>query len=577
MRDRQVVAQAASELRPHWPKLAAIALLELLAMPLTLLNPLPLKLVVDSVVGSRPPPGPVAALLQERTQVLLFAVTLQVALVLASQLHATLGYAYTVRTGESIILALRARLFGHVQRLSVAFHDSRGVTDTLYRIQYDTPAIQNISIYGVLPVVTALLTLVSMIYVTASLNWHLAIVALTIIPAMVILTQIYRKRVTPWYQDLKALESGAFGVVQEVLSAVRVVKAYGREEIERTRFEEASQQTIRKQVRISIYDGMFNGSIGLTTAIGMAACLFIGTKSVLAGTMSLGDLILILGYLTQLYGPLTQITTQLGTIQSSMVSLHRVYETLATTPDVVEHASPRRMARARGTVEFESVSFWYDPRQPILSNISLTVPDGTRLGIAGRTGAGKTTFISLLTRFYDPRRGRILLDGIDIRELHLADLRSQFSIVLQEPVLFSTSIRENIRYARPDATEQDVVDAAVAANAHDFILAQPDGYGTEVGNRGQRLSGGERQRIALARAFLKDAPILILDEPTSSVDVHTEATIMNAMERLMAGRTTLMIAHRLTTLDSCDAIIELSHGRIAAARTPQGQALSIGG
>jgi ATP-binding cassette subfamily B protein len=274
---------------------------------------------------------------------------------------------------------------------------------------------------------------------------------------------------------------------------------------------------------------------------------------------------MVMTYLSQLYGPLETISQKVGDVQSSLASAERAFELLDESPDVKEKPHARRIARARGAIEFRDVSFAYNGDGTVLHDVSFEVSPGTRLGVIGRTGAGKTTLMSLITRFYDPTAGKILLDGADLRDYKLADLRNQFGIVLQEPVLFSTSIAENIAYARPGARIRDVVAAAEAANAHEFVCDLPEGYGTIVGERGMRLSGGERQRIALARAFLKDAPILILDEPTSSVDTQTEAVIMDAIERLMERRTSLMIAHRLSSLRICDARLEIESGRIVGA------------
>jgi len=321
---------------------------------------------------------------------------------------------------------------------------------------------------------------------------------------------------------------------------------------------------VRAKISLSVVAVRFNNKVGATIGLGMGTVLFVETRHVLAGTMTLGELVLVVGYLQQLYDPLKTASKKVGSLQSSLASAERVYSLLDEAPDFVDPPGARPLVRAAGAVAFRNVSFAYEPAHGVLDDVSFEVAPGTRLGIAGTTGAGKTTLVSLLTRFYDPTSGQILLDGVDLREYRLADLRNQFAIVLQEPVLFSTTIAENIAYARPGAEDADVVAAAQAADAHDFICALPEGYGTPVGEHGVRLSGGERQRIALARAFLKDAPILILDEPTSSVDVRTEAQILQAMERLMTGRTAFMIAHRASTLEICDARLDLEHGRVVA-------------
>jgi ATP-binding cassette subfamily B protein len=306
--------------------------------------------------------------------------------------------------------------------------------------------------------------------------------------------------------------------------------------------------------------------------MGTAAALFLGVHHVQSGVLSLGELLMVMAYLGMLYEPLQTLSKKVIDVQSGLASAERAFALLDQVPEVAEVPHARPLARARGAIEMRGVSFGYGEGQEVLCGVSFVVEPGARVGMQGVTGSGKTTLVSLLTRFYDPTSGAILLDGMDIREYRLRDLRNQFSIVLQEPVLFSTSIADNIAYARPGARSRDVIAAADAANAHEFIRELPDGYDTVVGERGMRLSGGERQRIALARAFLKDAPILILDEPTSSVDTKTETAIMEASERLMQGRTSLMIAHRLSTLEHCDARFEIEYGKLLR---PTGARLSV--
>ena len=304
--------------------------------------------------------------------------------------------------------------------------------------------------------------------------------------------------------------------------------------------------------------------VGLLAAIGTAVVLFVGMRHVQTGVLTLGELLLIMGYIAQLYDPLKTLSRKTVGLQSKLASAERVFSLLDDMPEVVEKPGARPLARSRGHVEFDRVTFGYGDGRWALEGVSFEIPPGARVGIAGPTGAGKTTLVNLLLRFYDPSQGAIRLDGMDLREARLVDLRRQFAMVLQDPILFSTSVSENLAYGRPEASREEIVAAARAANAHEFILALPQGYDTLVGDRGMMLSGGERQRISLARAFLKDAPILILDEPTSSVDLGTEALIMEALERLTRGRTTLMIAHRLSTLSLCDIRLELERGRVVA-------------
>ena len=561
--DRALFGRVLRQARAYWPHIGAICLLDLLAAPLTLLGPIPLKIAVDSVLGSSPPPGFIRWLpVSGAGGLLVLVAVLQVLVVVASQVQSMLAYVLRTYTSERLTLGFRARLFHHVQRLSLSFHDDRGAADSIYRIQNDATAIQTMTVNGLIPFVASTLTVVGAIYVTIRLDWQLALVALAVSPFLVLLSRAYRGRMRSQYRHMKERESDALKVVQEVLSAVRVVKAFGREDNEEERLVRRSQEGLRARLAVAMSEGAFGLLVSTITATGAAVVLFLGVRHVQSGTLKLGELLMIVAYQAQLYSPLKSISKKVGTLQSSLASAQRAFELLDVGPDVTERPDARPLRRARGAVEFRNVSFAYDGDNPVLHDVSFAVSPGTRVGIAGPTGAGKTTLISLLARLYDPTEGEILVDGVDLRDYRVADLRGQFGIVLQEPVLFSTSVAENISYARPEAGFEDIVAAARAANAHHFIEGLPDGYDTRVGDRGMRLSGGERQRIALARAFLKDAPILILDEPTSSVDVHTEAAIVSAMERLMAGRTTFMIAHRLSTLDRCDVLLRVADGRI---------------
>ncbi len=564
--DLTVMRRLFRQARPYWPHIGAIFLIQLLAIPLALLMPVPLKIAVDSVAGSDPLPGFLEPLVPDAITasslwLLVFAAALQVLIVLMAELRGLCEYMLSTRTGEGLTLAFRARVFRHVQRLSLLFHDMRGTADSTYRVQYDAPSIQWFMVHGFIPAVSAVVMLGSMIYVTARINGELALVALAISPLLFFAARFYNRRMRPRYTAVKELESNALKVVQEVLSAVRVVKAFGREDSEHERFLKTSNEGVHARVRLAFAEGLFGLLVSLTVAVGTALVLFVGIRNVQAGALSVGELLIVLAYLTRLYGRLEGLTGMVKSLQFYLASAQRVFEVLDELPDVAERPNARPLRRAMGAIEFRDVGFGYDPGARVLQDVAFAVDPGTRLGIAGPTGAGKTTLASLLSRFYDPQAGAILLDGVDLRDYKLADLRNQFAIVLQEPVLFSTSISENIAYARPGAGEDQIVAAAKAANAHDFIVGLPEGYGTLVGERGMRLSGGERQRISLARAFLKDAPILILDEPTSSVDTKTEAGIMETMGRLMEGRTTLMIAHRLSTLEHCDKLLVIEEGR----------------
>jgi ATP-binding cassette subfamily B protein len=568
--------------RPCWPHIAGIFVLDLLATPLGLLAPLPLKIAVDSAIDGRPLPPLLAWVLPEafaasRGGAVAVAAILLVALAVLRQLQNLASSLLRAYTGERLVLAFRARLFGHVQRLSLAYHDMSGTADSTYRIQYDAASIQYVPIDGLIPFITAGFTLLAMLWITLSIDWQLALVALTVAPLLYVVSQRWRGRMRIQTRQVKQLESQALGVVQETLSALRVVKAFGREEYEERRYRDSSAHGMRARVRLGLVEGAFDLSVGLITAVGAAAALWVGVQHVQTGVLTTGELLLVMAYLSQLYEPLRTIGKKSGSLQGYLSSAERAFALLDRTPDVVERPDARPLARAGGAIAFRQVSFAYERGTPILNDVSFDVPAGARVGIAGRTGAGKTTILSLLTRFYDPDSGQILLDGVDLRDYKVADLRNQFAIVLQDPVLFSTSIAENIAYARPDASREAIVQAATLADAHDFVVRLPDGYETRVGERGMRLSGGERQRISLARAFLKDAPMLLLDEPTSSVDLTTESTIIGAIERLMRGRTTFIVAHRLSTLSNCEIRLDVKDGRVVTPRPDGGVLVGAGG
>ena len=560
------------ESRAFWPHIGALFILSVLAAPLTLLTPLPLKVVVDSILGAQPLPGWLLAVLPdgvERTGMaaLLAVAVFLVVLALIKQLLDLVFNVLRSYAGEKLVLAFRAKLFRHSQRLSLSYHDTVGTSDSTYRIQYDAPTIQWVTIDAFIPLLSSLLTLVAMIAVMARINGQLALVALTIAPILYGISQVYARRLKLRWREAKDLESATLSIVQEVLSSVRVVKAFAQEDREEQRYVTHARRNLREQIRLSLVSGSFGLVVAVCLAVGTAAVLFLGARQVQAGRMSLGDLILVMSYLAMLYTPLQTVSKSAASLQASLVSAERVFELLDQAPEVLERPNARPISRARGEVAFENVSFAYNPERPALQGITFAVPAGARVGIAGTTGAGKSTLVSLLLRLYDPASGRILLDGTDLREFSVRDLRNQFAIVLQDTLLFSCSLAENIAYARPEASEKEIIAAAQAANAHDFITRLPEGYKTEAGERGVQLSGGERQRISLARAFLKDAPILILDEPTSAVDTKTETMIMDAMKRLMHGRTTFMIAHRLSTLDVCDVRLQLEHGKLVACTT----------
>ncbi len=556
------------EVRGYGWHVAAIVALQLLATPLALLNPLPLRIAVDSVIGDRPLPDFVAPFVPgwvaaSDTAILIFSAALLLVVMLATYGQGVGIWVLQTWTGESVVQRFRAKLFDRLQYAALDYHDRKGTADSLYRVQYDAVAPQGAIVNGVIPLVSSLFVIFGMIAVTATIDWRLALIALAICPALFLLTTAFGRSLRESWLKLKTEESNAMGVAQEVLGAIRVVKAFGREPSENERFVRHLGLAVREYMRLARMHGAFDLSVGMVIGVGTAAILVIGVGSVKSGAMTLGELLLVMGYVAQIYRPLETISKKLTDLQASIACAERAFALLDDAPSVAERADARPLARARGEIEFDRVSFGYGAT-PVLREVTFRAPAGAKIGVFGASGAGKSTLVALLNRFYDPTAGRILVDGVDSRDWRIADLRHQFALVPQDTVLFSTTIGENILYGRPDATEDEVIAAARGANVHDFIAALPEGYGTPVGERGLRLSGGQRQRIALARAFLKDAPILVLDEPTSAVDPRSEAAILDALDRLMRGRTSFIIAHRDTMLAGCDLWVQIADGRIVA-------------
>ena len=553
--------------RNFWPHITALFLIQLLVIPLALMRPLALKILIDCGFGQVAVPGYISFLFPQNFQfdfktIVFIAALLIILVALIENIIAVFAWVFETFTGEKMVLKFRTVVFNHIQRLSLAYHDSKGISDSIYRMQWDTIGVRTFLLDNISPLIQSVITLLSMIIVMFFIQWQLAIIALCVIPPLFILTRLSTKLLNRTWTQVKEDESMAMSVVHEVLSSLRIVKAFGQENNENTRFVKQSDKALKGQMKVAWSGAIFNFLVAMVFATGTALFIYFGALYVQSGKMTLGDLTLVITYLGMIFGPLQSISKNLNNTQSSITSLKRVYALLDQEKEVKETSHSIHLTRANGSFKFSDVSFSYKEDKPVLQHVSFEISAGDRVGIMGSTGSGKSTLISLLMRFYDTTGGAILIDGNDIRNFKLADYRDQFSIVLQEPVLFSTTIRENIIYGKPDATEKEIIDAAKAANAHEFIIKCIDGYESQVGERGMQLSGGERQRISIARAFIKNAPVLILDEPTSSVDIKTEALIMEAMERLMKGRTTFMITHRLDTLSSCNVILHLQEGRV---------------
>jgi ATP-binding cassette subfamily B protein/subfamily B ATP-binding cassette protein MsbA len=548
--------------RPH-RRLAGVSISLVAIGSLTaLLSPWPLAIMIDTVLGNKPLPsllGPIAGL--GRYELLALAVGAGLLLTGLEHGLAVVDNYVNTKLDQSMVLDLRSDMFWHAQRLSLAFHDRTRTGQLMFEINNQAGAVGSIAV-AIPPLLQSVVTIVGMFVILLRLDPELALLSLMVVPPIYLSAGYYARRIQPRVVDVRHLESMSLTIVHEAMTMMRVIVAFGREGYEWRRFRKQGEQAVAARVNLTVRQTMFSLVVTMTTAIGTSLVLGVGAYHVIHRDLTAGELLVVMGYVAALYKPLEQISNTVSGLQEQFITLRGALNLLDTDPEIHERPDAATVARARGHVTVENVSFSYAARRGTLADVSFDAPPGTRVAVVGPTGAGKSTLLSLIPRFYDAEQGRILLDGVDVRHLTLKSLRAQVSMVWQEPLLFSATLGDNIRYGRLDATEDDIVRAAKAANAHDFISRLPHGYGTLIGERGARLSGGERQRVSVARAFLRDAPILILDEPTSSIDSQTEAVILEAVERLMEGRTTFMVAHRLSTIVNADLILVLNHGRV---------------
>jgi ATP-binding cassette subfamily B protein/subfamily B ATP-binding cassette protein MsbA len=533
---------------------------------LELAKPWPLKVVIDNVLGRHPLHWPFVGGLG--TEALLLAACLALVLVYAllGLLGVTSNYT-TISVGQRLVNDFRSELYQHLQRLSLAFHSRRQVGDLLYRLTADTFAIQTLTMNGFFPVLTSLVLLGGMLGVMLRMDWVLTLVALAIVPALLLAIAAMSRRITSLATESRTKESALWAVAQRTIGAIRVIQAFTTEEDEHRRFVATSRDSLAANLRLYTFQTGYSALVNVLIAGGTAIVLWFGATHVLRGELTVGQVLVFSSYLASLYAPINSLTQTYGLVQGARVGAERVFEILETAPDLVD--GPRALARGevRGAVTFEDVQFGYEPSRLVLKGVSFHAPAGSLVAVVGATGAGKTTLVSLVPRFYDPSAGRVLLDGADVREFRLKPLRQQVAMVLQAPLVFPTTVRENIAYGQPDATAGDIRRAAALAQLDDFLARLPDGLDTVVGESGATLSAGEQLRITIARAILRDAPILILDEPTSALDATTEALVMQGLERLMEGRTTFVIAHRLSTVRRADVILVLDDGRIVEQGT----------
>jgi ATP-binding cassette, subfamily B, bacterial len=554
-------------LRPYRKFAIISVVLTIVLAVVALAEPWPLAFVVDSIIGDKPLPEWLPAIFGTGTGgLIMLAVLATLLLTLLSGGLTVLNEYLQTTVDQRMVLDFRSEMFEHAQKLSLAFHDNERKGVLMYRINNQAAALGQI-IVSLPSLLLSVLTIVGMAYITFRINPLLALLAMGITPFIAYSTTFYADRIEPRIYRVRGLGAINLAIVYEAMAMMRVVMAFGSERREFRRFRRQGEEWADATVDLTVRQTAFQLAVQFITSAGTAAVLGVGAYQAVNGEITAGELLVILSYIAQVYQPLEELTTTLTNFQQWFINLRMAFDLMDREPDLKEKEDARTIERSRGELEFDHVGFAYTTRPDVLKDVTFNVPAGRAVAIVGPTGAGKSTLVSLLPRFYDVETGGVLIDGVDVRDLTLRSLRSQFSIVLQEPLLFSDSIFENIRYGKLDASVEEVEEAAKAANAHEFITALPDGYETVLGERGVKISGGERQRIAVARAFLRDAPILILDEPTSSIDSRTESVILEALERLMVGRTTIVIAHRLSTIRSVDEILVMNDGRLVQRGT----------
>jgi len=554
--------------RPYLGRICGSLVLLVMGVGFSLLKPWPVQWVIDHVVtvgrdgevkwaGMTLSPGGAA---------LFAAVALVIIYLLAGLLNFARNYV-SIAVGLKALLQVRTQLYSYLQYLPLHFHDRRRSGDSTFRVAYDSQAVQTFYNRGFDTIAGSVITLVMTFAVMARMDVELAGISLLILPLLWFTIYLFSARVRQQSSALQQEESDVLARASEGLTSIRIVHAFGQEDYEVREFVREAQQSYAANLKLTVTNAVSSLAISGVMALGLSVVLYVATRHILEGRLSVGQLYVFINYVAMLYQPLEQLSYTAWALEGAAAGMQRVFEILDSEDSVPERKDAKPMPRATGEIAFDDVAFAYDADHPILRGITLAVKPGQTVALVGGTGAGKTTLLSLVPRFYDPVSGVVRVDGTDVRGVTKKSLRANISVVLQDTLLLSGTVLENIAYGRPEATRAEIEAAAEAAQAHEFIRALPHGYDTQVGERGVRLSGGQKQRIGLARAFLKNAPILLLDEPTSALDLETEAEIMGTLHSLMQKYTTLIVTHRLATIHHVDCIHVLENGRVVESGT----------
>ena len=571
-RDGQLTRLVLQLVRPYHGWLMIVFLAMLVEIAMSLAAPWPLKLVLDDALGNHKLPASLAwahnyGIGRNTLGVALFAGLATLFIAIVSAVASYIDNYYTTSVGQWVANDLRIRIYEHLHRLSLRFYDTAKSGALMSTITSDVSTVQSFASSSTLGIVVDLLTIVFMLGLMLWLDWDFTLIAVGVTPFLLLFVMRFKKAVKEVTRTVRVRQSEVVAVVQEGLGSVRAVKAFGRQDLEVAHMEAASHATVEAALKARQVKSLLSPVVSIVVALCTAIVLWKGTSLIVAGTMTAGALTVYLAYLTKFFKPVKDLASMTSVIAQTTVALERIQKILSADDIIPERADATELGRVKGAIALEHVAFAYGDDAPVLRGVSFAIEPGQVVGIVGPTGSGKSTVLSLIPRFYDPTAGRILIDGIDVATYKLAALRSQVGFVLQETVLFRGTIRENIAYGRPDASEEEIVAAAKLANADEFISRMPHGYDSVVGERGDTLSGGQRQRIGIARAVIRDSPIMILDEPTAALDTESERLVIEGLERLMKGRTVIMIAHRLSTLRDADKIIVLKGGVVVEEGT----------
>jgi len=567
--------------RPYRGWFVTILLAMLVEAATGLAGPWPLKIVIDYAVGHQPAPHWLAGLLGPglATDGAAVAAAAAIALVLLAVLGGIASYVdsyYTESVGQWVANDLRMRLFNHAERLSFNYFDTHQTGLLLSTITDDVATVQDFVSSSTLSILVDLLTIVGMLGLMFWLNWDFTLIVVAVTPVLLLFVARFRRAVKRATHEVRRRESDIVDVLQTGLESVRTVQAFGAQDIEAARLSDVSRATVKAALGARRVKSLLSPIVAVVVSLCTAMVLWRGAALILAGTMTVGSLTVFLAYLAKFFKPVQDLAKMTNAVAATNVGLERIRAILDIGASIPEHPDAREPEPFKGAITFEHVAFSYKPEAPVLADVSFSIAPGQFVGLVGMTGSGKSTIVSLIPRFYDPTAGRILIDGADLRAYTLDGIRRQIGFVLQDTVLFRGTVRDNIAYGRPDATEEQIIAAARLANADEFIVRMPRGYDTMIGERGVTLSGGQRQRIGIARALIRDAPILIMDEPTAALDTESEKLVMEGLDRLMRGRTVLTITHRLNTIRGADTIIVL-HGGIVAEQGTHDELLARSG